>query len=243
MVGNRLFALAHRFKVDGRLLLVIALADVAGILGGWFYYAQVGQFDFSHAVCGAGATLHCTPFWAWPLVADSPHAVLIIFVAILLYRLAGWRHRLLDALAFTINIYVGLWTTALFLSYSSTMGTFAGGANTILFVTHMAMPLQSLVLAQDMRRDQWSPVGVAGVLTFLVLFVAVDYWGPHWHPAPFVDGSADDVLRWSGDALLKVEAAALMVISAVIWLVMCRPLRARAPAETALRPPPDPPLR
>ncbi|MES2155138.1 MAG: DUF1405 domain-containing protein [bacterium] len=226
------FAWANRFKLDGRLLLLIALADVAGIVGGWYYYADVGQFDLAHPLCGAGAEQYCTPFWAWPLVADSPNAVLVIFAALLLYRFAGWRSKALDAAAFTLNIYVGLWTTALFLSYSSTMGTYAGGANTLLFVTHMGMPLQSLILTQDMRRDKWSPAGVAGVLALLALFVAIDYWGPHWHPAPFVDARADDVVHWGGDALLKVESVALMLVAAVAWLVLCRPLRGRGPQGT-----------
>jgi uncharacterized membrane protein YpjA len=228
-----LLDLADRFKRDGRLLFLLAVADVAGIVGGWYYYADVGQFDLRHLLCGPGAEAYCTPVWAWPLVGDSPNAVLVIFVALLAYRLGGWRHKALDALAFTLNVYVGLWTTALFVSYASTMGTYAGGTNTFLFVTHMGMPLQSLVLAKDMRRDTWGRAGVAAVLAFLALFVAVDYWGPHWHPAPQVDASRDDLFGWGGDLLLRRESVALMAASAAAWLAICRPLRARGAPETA----------
>lgn len=235
-VWEQLLATAHRCKVDARLLVMLAVADLAGIVGGWYYYAEVGQFDGAHLLCGPGATADCTPWWSWPLVADSPNAVLLFFVAVLAYRLTGWRSKVLDALAFTLNIYVGLWTTALFVSYASTMGTYSGSVNTVLFVTHMGMPLQSLVLVQDMRRDRWSPAGAAALLAFLAAFVVVDYWGPHWHPAQVVDTYRDDLVHWHGDALLRLESVALMAVAVAARFGLCRPLRkatANAPPGTA----------
>lgn len=228
----RFLAWAHRFKVDGRLLILLCVADVAGILGGWYYYVQAGQFDLAHPVCGEGAGPHCTPFWSWPLVADSPNAVLVVLAALLLHRLAGWRHAVLDAAAFTLNVYVGLWTTALFLAYADAMGTFDGGVNTVLFVTHMGMPLQAVVLLQDMRKDSWRAAGVVLVGLALAAFVAVDYWGPHWHPAPQVDAASDDVVGWGGHALLQALSVALMAATFAAWLLLARPLRGRATART-----------
>jgi uncharacterized membrane protein YpjA len=226
-------ALAHRFKVDVRLLVLVALADLAGIIGGWYYYAEVGQFDGAHLLCGPGSGPYCTPIWAWPLVADSPNAVLLALAAIFLYRAFGWRNKWLDAFAFTLNIYVGLWTTALFISYANTMDTFGGSVNTLLFVTHMGMPLQSLILLQDMRRDAWKAWQIGLVFACLATFVAVDYWGPHWHPAPQVDAHTDDLLGWAGDAILKLESVFLMAATALAWLWLARPFKANGRQETA----------
>src|SRR5439155_19110847 len=116
-----------------------------------------GQFDLRHLACGAGATPYCQPVWLWPLVADSPNAVLLFMVAAIGFRVGrGWRNPWLDAFAFALNVYVGCWTTFLFLGYPATLGTFdwpsvaQGNANPLLFVAHMGMPLQAFVLARDL---------------------------------------------------------------------------------------------
>lgn len=203
-----LAATLHRFKSDWRLLAPLLLVNAAGMAFGWYYYYDVGQFD--------PASRYFEPVWSWPLVADSPNAVALFFVAALAYKLTGWRSKWLDAFAFTLNIYVGLWTTFLFLAYADTMGTFAwarvaeGHANPVLFVAHMGMPLQAFVLLQDLRKDDWNVPAIAAVLAALAAYIAVDYWGPVWHPAPFLHPD---------DATLHAGSPALMVAAAAAWLV------------------------
>jgi uncharacterized membrane protein YpjA len=227
-LSERLWSLLHRFKADWRLLAPLLALNLAGLVFGYYYYAQVGQFDLAHLSCGAGAGRYCEPWWSWPLVADSPNAVLLFFVAALAYKLAGWRNRWLDAFAFTLNIYVGCWTTVLFLSYPSEMGTFdyasvaRGNANPVLFLAHMGMPLQAFILAQDLRKDRWRLGGLALVLAALALYVYVDYGAPHIHPAPFLHdpGTTDDVVGWDRDKFLHAGSPWLMVAAAGAWLVL-----------------------
>jgi uncharacterized membrane protein YpjA len=224
-VGGRvvgLFAVLQRFKTDWRLLAPLLLVNAAGMGFGWYYYADVGQFDLSHLTCGDGATRYCQPWWTWPLVADSPNAVLLFFVAVLAYRLTGWRSKWLDAGAFILNVYVGLWTTFLFLAYADDMGTFdyasiaeRGNANPILFLAHMGMPLQALVLVPDLKADAWRPWQTLGVAAAAAVYIAVDYWSvagdvlPRGvlHPAPFLH--PDDAVLHAGSPWLMVAAVAL----------------------------------
>lgn len=221
-----LVAVLHRFKTDWRLLAPLLLLNLAGMGFGWYYYADVGQFDFSHLTCGDGANEHCQPWWTWLLVADSPNAVALFFVAALAYRLTGWRSKWLDAFAFLLNVYVGLWTTFLFLAYPDRMGTFdyasvaQGNANPVLFIAHMGMPAQAFVLLQDLRKDKWSLPALATVVAACVAYIAVDYVGAAaavitrqgvLHPAPFLHPD---------DATLHAGAPWLMVVAVVTWLAI-----------------------
>jgi uncharacterized membrane protein YpjA len=222
-LSERLWFLLHRFKADWRLLAPLLVLNLAGMVFGYYYYWQVGQFDPS--------SRYYQPVWTWPLVADSPNAVLLFFVATLAYRLTQWRNKWLDAFAFTLNVYVGCWTTFLFLAYPERMGTFDyasvadGNANPVLFLAHMGMPLQAFVLANDMRQDSWSWPSAAVVLSILAVYVFVDYWGPVLHPAPFLH---------PGDALLHAGSPWLMAGAAVLWVAVVNPwLRARAGPGTA----------
>lgn len=216
----RLPSVLQCFKTDWRLLGPLLVVNALGMAFGWYYYADVGQFDLDHLACGDGATEHCQPWWTWPLVADSPNAVGLFFLAVLAYRYSGWRSKWLDAYAFLLNVYVGLWTTFLFVAYADQMGTYdwagvtSGNANPVLFIAHMGMPLQAFVLAHDLRRDSWAPGPVLAVLATLAAYIWVDYWGPLLlHPAPFLH--PDDGLLHSGSPWLMVAAAAA-------WLVVLK---------------------
>ena len=224
----RLARALQRCKTDWRILAPLLLANLAGMVFGWYYYADVGQFDFGHLACGDGANEHCEPWWTWPLVADSPNAVLLFFVATLAYKLTGWRSRWLDTGAFVLNVYVGLWTTYLFLTYPDRMGTFdwgsvaEGNANPVLFIAHMGMPLQAFVLVPDMKTDAWRLPETLLVEAAAAIYIAVDYWGPVLHPAPFLH---------PGDRLLHVGSPWLMVVAVVLWW-FARPIKGRRPRGT-----------
>lgn len=201
--------LLHRFKTDWNLLVPLLALNLLGMAFGWYYYWDVGQFN--------PASTYYQQVWWWPVVADSPNAVLLFFVAALAYKLTGWRNRWLDASAFILNIYVGLWTTFLFLAYSDQMGTFAwetvsqGNANPVLFIAHMGMPLQAFVLFKDMRRDDWTWIARALVVAAAAAYIFVDYWGPMLHPAPFLHPD---------DAVLHAGSPWLMVFAVACWLAV-----------------------
>lgn len=207
----------QRFKTDWKLLSPLLLLNLVGLAFGYYYYYEVGQFR-------PGSPYYQPP-WTWPLVSDSPNAVLLFMAATLAYRLSAWRSRWLDAFAFTLNVYVGCWTTYLFLAFPAEMGTFDyasvadGNANPVLFVAHMGMPLQAFVLARDMRRDRWGWAAALAVVAALAAYVAVDYWGPVLHPAPFLH--PDDRALHLGSPLIMAGAAA-------VWLAVVRPWRRAA---------------
>lgn len=220
-----LSATLQRFKTDWRLLGPLLLANLAGMVFGWYYYADVGQFDVAHLSCGGGAGPYCQPWWTWVLVADSPNAVLLFFAAALAYRLTGWRSKWLDAAAFILNVYVGLWTTLLFVTYADAMGTYdwgsvaEGNANPVLFIAHMGMPLQAFVLMPDMKADEWKLPGTLLVAAAAAAYIYVDYWGPVLHPAPFLHPD---------DRVLHLGSPWLMVVAVALWWA-ARPRRRRRP--------------
>ena len=209
------WAFLHRFKSEWRLLAPVLLAAALGMGFGWYYYWQVGQFD--------PASHRFVAYAWWPLVSDSPNAVLLWVAAVLLHKLAGWRHWLLDSAAFALNVYVGLWTTTVFLLYPDTMNTFdwagvlEGNMNPVLFVSHMGMPLLGLTLVHDLRRDRAKVLGILGVLFALAAYLWVDYWGPHLHPAPFLHDHGH------GDGALHAWAPWLMFNAAVAWVAVVWP--------------------
>lgn len=211
---------AARFVLRSRGLLgLLLVANVAGMVYGWGYYVAVGQFEPGNLHCTAPAGPHCTPWWSWPLVADSPNAVFLFFVAVLVARLFGARHRLLDGTAFVLNVYVGLWTTMTFLAFPADMGTWRwGSTNNILFFTHLGMPLQALLLVPRMRGDLWSRRELALVATGLAAYLFVDYLGPVWHPAPWLHPA---------DLVLHIGSPLLMVAAFVAWRVLTHHQKAR----------------
>lgn len=200
-------AFFHRFKQKMAWVGAILFIDLVAMGFGWYYYWDVGQFDPSSSYYVAG-------YW-WPLVADSPNAVLLFFIALVIYRRWGLRSHVLDSLAFVLNLYVGVWTTFLFVAYPDVMGTWEwGSTNNLLFFAHLGMPLQSLILARDLARSPMHWAGVTGLVAFFAAFVYVDYWGPHLHPAPFLDDRA------GGADLLHTWSPWIMVGAATAWLAL-----------------------
>jgi len=204
MNTNALFQALHRIKSHWPLVLAILVIDTVAMGYGWFYYWQVGQFDPS--------TIYFVHWAWWPLVADSPNAVLLFWVALLAYRVFGRRSRWLDGFAFILNVYVGLWTTMLFLLYPGQFGTWDwGSTNNILFFAHFGMPLQALILVHDLRQDAWSWRPLAVIAAALAAYIVVDYVWPGFHPAPFIHG-ADTALHVASPLLMATVFAAFVAI-------------------------------
>lgn len=198
---DRVWAFFHRFKANPWWVAALMVPNLLGIGFGYYYYWDVGQFN-PHSE-------YFRDYGWWPFIPDSPNAVVLMSASLLLYRFGGRRSRVLDALAFTSMVYVGLWTTGLFLTYPEQLGTFDwGGTNNVLFFSHMGMPLEALLLVRDMRRDP-VPYTLAG---FILLWNAGNLWldyGPvHLHPAPFV----------AGHLAMHSFSPWLMVIATLAWL-------------------------
>lgn len=212
----------HRFKAGRSWALALMVPNLIGIVYGYYFYYSVGQFP------NPAHPEYARAWYWWPFIPDSPNAVVLMSLALLPYAFFRKRSKLLDAVAFTAMVYVGLWTTFLFLAYPDRMGTFHWQAalagtnpNPILFVSHMGMPLEALLLVRDLRRDAWTWWMAGGVLGWNVLNLLLDYWGPHLHPAPFLhepgplppDAS-------SADALLHAGSPWLMAFTLAVWLAI-----------------------
>jgi uncharacterized membrane protein YpjA len=170
----------HRFKASRAWATAFMVPNLLGIGFGYYYYWSVGQFDPSSA--------YFRSYGWWPFISDSPNAVVLMSVALLLYAFGRKRSRLLDALAFVSMVYVGLWTTALFLLYPEQLGTFDwGGTNNVLFFSHLGMPLEALLLVRDLLADIRSLPLAAGVAVWNLLNLWLDYGPLDLHPAPFID--------------------------------------------------------
>jgi uncharacterized membrane protein YpjA len=165
----------HHFKRTPGWAVLIALINLVGIAYGFYYYRE--QFGI-------------TPWWWWPLVPDSPLAVLWAELALLAYWLKR-QSAVLDALAFVGNVQVGLWTCYVLLAYAPSFGTLdflAGGPvrlNTVLLVGHLGMAVLALIFVQGLRaRRARSPrsalVGIGVAAAYYLVNDVIDYFGPDY---------------------------------------------------------------
>lgn len=144
--------LLRSFKTDPVKRNLVLLVNAGGILFGFFYYQP--QFQ-------------ATPLWLWPLVPDSPFAVLVAAAALLLWGL-GRSHELVDALAFVYMAKVGLWTAFVLALHPAHFGfSFVGTSlNTLLFYLHLGMAVEALVFLVDLEDLGWGWLGVGAWFLF-----------------------------------------------------------------------------
>jgi uncharacterized membrane protein YpjA len=209
---DKVWEFFHQFKANRAWALVLMVPNLVGIGFGYYYYYDVGQFN-------PGSEYFRSYGW-WPFIADSPTAVLLMSISLCAYAFWGKRSKVFDAIAFTAMVYVGLWTTNLFLSYPERLGTFhLGSTNNLLFISHMGMPLEALLLVRDMRKDLLAGWVKVAVVAWNVLNVALDYWGPHLHPAPFLhDNGHLPPMGSVADAALHAASPWIMVLTLTVWL-------------------------
>ncbi len=155
------------FRRNRFALGTIVAVDVGGIAYGYAYYAD---------------QLRATPWHLAPFVPDSPNAVLLFLVALLLL-LRGRRQPWLEALGSVSLVKVGLWTLFVLLYHGD---VFLAGPQRdfrlVLLALHVAMMFQPVMLADTMRRVppwQW-----AAILAWFLANDAIDYaLGVHpWIP-------------------------------------------------------------
>lgn len=175
--------LARRLR-ERWILAAILAVNVVGIAYGFYYYApQFAQ----------------TPFWLWPLVPDSPFAVLLMTAALGLIRLDRSR-PLVNLLGAGAMLKVGVWTAIVlawfpehfgfsFLPNLSCQGSLVfgcGNLNTILFYLHLGMALEALVVLDEL------PTRPAPYLGVGALFAAHDVLDYGW-PVDYLGRGCDGI--------------------------------------------------
>lgn len=155
-----------------RWLVAIQLANAVGIAYGFYYYLP--QFAV-------------TPAWLWPLVPDSPMAVLLMSVA-LAALVAGRGRPWLNLLGAGAMVKVGLWTGVVLSAFPQHFGFSplpdlscstgvlgCGNLNTALFYLHLGMALEALVVLDRLPTSPEPYLAVGGVFLLADL---VDYAWP-----------------------------------------------------------------
>lgn len=162
---------ARRLR-DRRVLAAVFATNLVGIAYGFYYY--VPQFA-------------STPAVLWPLVPDSPLAVLLMTVALGALVFDGSRPWL-NLLGAGAMVKVGLWT-AVVLAWFPEHFRFSlvpqlgcptgllgcGNLNTILFYGHLGMALEALLVLDELPVDRRVYGAIAGLF---VVHDVVDYTWP-----------------------------------------------------------------
>ena len=218
---NEWWAFVARVRASRVTFFLLLVPNLIGILFGYYFYYNVGQFN------PADEAFFRDYVW-WPFIPDSPNAVLVCVVALAAYTFFGKRSRLLDGLAFTGMLYVGLWTTFLFLAYADAMGTFEwGSVNNLLFFSHMGMPLEAMLFIPALLKDKrdWLIPGV--VAAWMALGSWLDYGPLNLHPAPFLhDVDHLPPLASVADIALHTWSPVILVgtLAAYVWFArLARP--------------------
>lgn len=157
------------------VLVTVLVVNAVGIAYGFYYY--VPQFAR-------------TPWWLWPLVPDSPFAVLLMSIALVLIVL-GRGHRWVNLVGSVAMVKVGVWTAFVLVFFADhfrfsllpvlgcaegVLG--CGNMNTALFYLHLGMALEALIVA-DLLPVSWR--AFAGVGGAFVLVDILDYTWPVDH--------------------------------------------------------------
>lgn len=154
------------FATQPLLAWPLIAGNLAAVWWGWTdYYAY--QFQ------------HTTP-WLWPWVADSPNAVLLFALALVLRqfrRRAAW----LDLLAWATNIQVGVWTVFVLLYYYADFFSHDATLRWTLLWLHVGMIGQAFVLHRDLRAAPPRRAAFGLVAGWIAIHFVLDY-GMGIHP-------------------------------------------------------------
>lgn len=232
--ASRLARLARGLRRPWVLVAVLAV-NLGGIVYGFYYY--IPQF-------------RATPVWLWPLLPDSPFAVLLLSAALVLV-LAGRSKPWLNLLGAAAMIKVGIWTAVVLawfpehfsfsylpsgLDCSGTGFDFrCADLNTWLFYLHLGMAAETLLVADLLpeRPRVWAALAGAFLLVDLV-----DYA----FPADFTGRGCDGIFPHTvpcdhlGATALVTMGLSLLAFGA-LWLASPHPFNPVAASTTPPAPP------
>jgi len=172
---------------DPRMLVLVILTNIGGIAFGYWYYRE---------------QLAATPLWLWPLVPDSPNAVLLFTAALVAHRI-GRPLRALDWLGVISMVKVGIWTVVvLWVHHDYFLVPPLRDLNLLLAVLHGSMAIEALILLHRMAPLQ--PKETAALLALMLAMDGADYLGG-LHPS----------MPTRGLALVGTITVALSVLSLV----------------------------
>lgn len=158
----------HAFKSRPLLAWPLIAANLVAVWYGWTeYYA--GQFARTEQTL-------------WVFVPDSPNAVLLFALALILHQLFQWRHPLLDALAWVANVKVGIWTVFVLVYYYDGFFDEDPALRWALLWLHVGMVAQAFVLHRDLNAERVPTWLIAVVTAWFLAGDAVDY-GLGVHPS------------------------------------------------------------
>lgn len=203
--------LARRLR-EGRVLAGVLLVNLVGIVYGFLYY---------------GPQFARTPAYLWPLVPDSPGAVLLMTVALGLVAL-GRSRPWLNLLGSAAMVKVGLWTAVVLLWFPDHFGFSlvpelgcadgllgCGNLNTILFYGHLGMALEALVVADRLPEELGPFLAVGGLLA---VHDVIDYTWPVDYLARGCEGIFPHTVPCERPAALFAVTLGLTVAStAGLW--------------------------
>lgn len=157
----------HQFKTywwSQGLLIVLALPSIY-----WGYTDYYGR------------QLAAASPWLRPFIADSPNAV-GLFALVILLAVFRKRSALLDLFAWVANIKVGIWSAFVLLYYYQAFFDHDAVLRWLLFWLHIGMVAQAMLLHHDLRRDPPKVWMFLVVAAWLVLTDWLDYGPLRIHP-------------------------------------------------------------
>ncbi len=132
------------------LVLLIALANLAGFFVGISYYRE--------------QLMDSSPL-LWVVILDSPVSVLLFAVVCFLVYFRKKVPGILKFLASACVIKYGLWTAIVLLLYWNTYAVFEDQVITGLnFILHSGMVLEGILLVPKIRPDKYNTVIVLAIL-------------------------------------------------------------------------------
>lgn len=167
----------HFAKALPGLAWPLALLNLAAV---WYGYTDY-----------YGNQLAATPVHLRPFVADSPNAVFLFALVLLLYQF-GIRHAALDVLAWVENVKVGAWTVFVLLYRYEEFFRDDFALRWTLLVLHVGMVFQVWALHRDLRVDRPSWAWFLLVAAWVFVGDALDYGPLRLHP--YLRGEADAVI-------------------------------------------------
>ncbi len=199
MILDALLDRLHVFKRHPLLAWPLVAGNLWAVWWGYTIY-----YDYQ---------LSQTPTHLRPFVADSPNAILLFAVAVILYQFR-LRHPLLDLLAWIANVKVGLWTAFILLYYFDEYFSRDYWLRWFLFVLHIGMVAQAWALHKDLRTKPLSWGIFAAAVAWFFVGDWLDYGPYELHPCM---PGCDESLAYPVVATVTVLLTVVVLAWAAWW--------------------------